>query len=557
MKSTRYARPCGRCYDRLPQQYPYWDWRHILSTTVLITHDTEATALLHWAGHFARGLGSDIVVVNPVRGKDGEKVEEIDLALETDSSLISAIRQAARDIDFAPAPVTQEESGDQAAEDRPPAIRVIRVTTVDIVEAVLQQLGAARAELLLIPRHVKATSGNEYSIESELAARAPCATVLLRPGAGNAAQCRRMLVAVSGGQHATAALRLAHGMCTAADGELTALYVEPPVGDDAELVGERILDRVVSRALGAAASSVKHKIVLGKNILQGITEACSEQDDIVLVGATGHGAVRKLLFSRISDKLLAQDTVSAVAVVRAAIPLRSRFQNALDRRVRSIVPQVNRGDRVALTEKIQSSSQSDFDFIALMCLSTLIAALGLVNNASAVIIGAMLVAPLMTPLLGMGLAIVQGNKYLLRLAAQTVGVGFFVALFVGLVTGFLVGDATLTSEMAARCEPGRLDLLVATASGLAAAYAISRPNLLSALPGVAIAAALVPPIATTGLALATGQFRDAGGAALLFLTNIVAIILATAISFWAVGIRSAQSRTTTQRAGPGVSPLFW
>jgi hypothetical protein len=94
--------------------------------------------------------------------------------------------------------------------------------------------------------------------------------------------------------------------------------------------------------------------------------------------------------------------------------------------------------------------------------------------------------------------------------------------------------------MLARGGPGILDLWVAFASGLAASYAYCRPNLLSALPGVAIAAALVPPIATSGLAFALGDFPLALNALLLFGINMVTIIFAAMISLWAVGIRNVR-----------------
>jgi uncharacterized hydrophobic protein (TIGR00271 family) len=163
-----------------------------------------------------------------------------------------------------------------------------------------------------------------------------------------------------------------------------------------------------------------------------------------------------------------------------------------------------------------------------------------------VVIGAMLVAPLMTPLLGLGLALVQGNLMLASLSLRSVTFG----LGVSLLGGFLVGLCTTsleepTREMLARGGPGLLDLVVAFAAGLAAAYASSRPSLIAALPGVAIAAALVPPIATSGLALSIRNYDLAIGAALLFAVNVVGIILASAIALWAVGVRYAKKRTTT------------
>ena len=92
--------------------------------------------------------------------------------------------------------------------------------------------------------------------------------------------------------------------------------------------------------------------------------------------------------------------------------------------------------------------------------------------------------------------------------------------------------------MLARGGPGLLDLLVAFAAGIAAAYASSRPSLIATLPGVAIAAALVPPIATSGLALSIGDFNLAIGALLLFAINMVTIILASMLSLSAVGFRN-------------------
>lgn len=206
--------------------------------------------------------------------------------------------------------------------------------------------------------------------------------------------------------------------------------------------------------------------------------------------------------------------------------------------IERLVPQIDREHRVALVDRIQSSSRWDFDFFALMALSTTIAAVGLIQNSAAVVIGAMLVAPLMTPLLGIGLALVQGNPVLARISTRAILLGIGVALTVGFVVGIATpGFDEPTREMLGRGGPGVLDLIVAFASGLAAAYASARPGLLAALPGVAIAAALVPPIATTGLALSLGNFDLALNALLLFLINMVTIIFASTVSLWAVGVR--------------------
>ncbi|MEK6249537.1 MAG: TIGR00341 family protein [Planctomycetales bacterium] len=208
-----------------------------------------------------------------------------------------------------------------------------------------------------------------------------------------------------------------------------------------------------------------------------------------------------------------------------------------ERLAKSGIPQLDRTQRVALFERAQSNSRWDTDFMLLTCLSTLIAALGLVQNSAAVVIGAMLVAPLMTPLIAAGLSLVQGNMILIRNAVRSISRGFAIAFTTGIAVGVLTPNLSVTPEMLARGSPRMPDLLVAFISGVAAAYAMGRPNLFSALPGVAIAAALVPPLATAGLATSLGRWQLASGSLLLFLTNIVSIVLGAACALWVVGIR--------------------
>ena len=141
----------------------------------------------------------------------------------------------------------------------------------------------------------------------------------------------------------------------------------------------------------------------------------------------------------------------------------------------------------------------------------------------------MLVAPLMTPLLGSGLALVQGNWPLMRDCIRAIAFGFFTALAIGFVVGCIDQDTELTNEITSRGEPGLWDMGVAFFSGVAASYCVARPNLSSALAGVAIAAALVPPIAAVGISLSMSEFANAFGAAILFATNVVAIILLSLI----------------------------
>lgn len=234
--------------------------------------------------------------------------------------------------------------------------------------------------------------------------------------------------------------------------------------------------------------------------------------------------------------------------VRSAVPLRNQLQLWIGERIRRTVPQLERDGRIELFERIQTNSIWNFDFILLIALSTIIAALGLLDNSAAVIIGAMLVAPLMTPLLGLGLAIAQGNAYLARMMLKTSALGFLTAFALAYAVGLVSQDFyEPTGEMIARDWPQLLDLVIAFVSGLAAAYASGRPGLLAALPGVAIAAALLPPIATSGLSLSIGNYDLALNALLLFAVNMVAIVIAAAVALQAVGIRDLGKTNVTTR----------
>ncbi len=179
-------------------------------------------------------------------------------------------------------------------------------------------------------------------------------------------------------------------------------------------------------------------------------------------------------------------------------------------------------------------------FTILLALSAMIAAFGLLGSSTAVVIGAMLVAPLMTPILALAGALVSGQALrgaqsaaiLVGGTAAAIGVGWLTSsIFAGSVTA-----EALTNELLARTAPGILDLGIAVAAGVAAAYILTDRGATSALPGVAIAVALVPPLATAGITLELGATSDALGALLLYSTNLVAIVLAAAIVFVATAL---------------------
>lgn len=177
-------------------------------------------------------------------------------------------------------------------------------------------------------------------------------------------------------------------------------------------------------------------------------------------------------------------------------------------------------------------------FSALMTMAVLIAVMGLLADSTAVVIGAMLVAPLMTPILGVAAAVVSGWPWrvLRSIAISAVGAAGAVALAAGTSFVFPGELDPLPSEIVARTSPNLLDLGIALAAGAAGAYAQIRRTASDALTGVAVAVALVPPLAVVGVCLQLQQFPLALGAFLLFLANVTGIVLAAAVTFLVCGL---------------------
>jgi len=187
-------------------------------------------------------------------------------------------------------------------------------------------------------------------------------------------------------------------------------------------------------------------------------------------------------------------------------------------------------------EDIRSGSEPQVRFYIMVAVSTMIAALGLIINSTAVIIGAMLVAPLMTPIFGIALALIRGNTILLGKALQAEIAGVALAVLMGFFLGYVYPALTATPEMIARTEPQLFDLLVAVFSGFAGAYAMLDEKISPALPGVAIATAIVPPLANAGLCFSAGAYGAGIGSFLLFFANFLSILLVASITFWLFGM---------------------
>ena len=207
------------------------------------------------------------------------------------------------------------------------------------------------------------------------------------------------------------------------------------------------------------------------------------------------------------------------------------------RKLDKTLPNLSRNEQNVTLKVMRGSALATVDFYALMLLSSSIAFLGLRQNSSAVVIGAMLIAPMMSPMMAMGFALVTGYPRLFRRAALSTLMGILVAVGTSALLAFLIPSKVPTAEVLARAQPNLLDLMVALVSGAAGAYAMCRKELASSLPGVAIAVALVPPLCVVGYGLGAGHIDIAQGAGLLFATNLASIILAGIAVFWLLGFR--------------------
>jgi uncharacterized hydrophobic protein (TIGR00271 family) len=178
-------------------------------------------------------------------------------------------------------------------------------------------------------------------------------------------------------------------------------------------------------------------------------------------------------------------------------------------------------------------------FLTLMLLSTMLATVGLYLNSSSVIIGAMLLAPLMAPIISLAMGMLRQDINMAKRSIGTIAVGMFIALFAASVITLLFPHEPTTPEMEARLSPTLLDLAVAIISGIAGAYTKSFKEIMQSLAGVAIAVALVPPLAVAGIGLGRGDIHFFAQAFLLFSTNLIGIVFAATFTFRVLGYSPA------------------
>ncbi|MCG8652219.1 MAG: DUF389 domain-containing protein, partial [Pirellulales bacterium] len=290
----------------------------------------------------------------------------------------------------------------------------------------------------------------------------------------------------------------------------------------------------------------------------------NQQGDLVLVGV-GNSNRQDPIYA-LGLKLLDTPGTASLALVHDGDSLQESLLQRIKEWSGSMAPPMRREQRIELANDLETGSRPNFEFLGLISAASMLAAFGLLQDSAAVIIGAMLIAPLMTPILGAGMALTHGNRPLFRAALSTITIGFLGALLASMLFGLLVRllqevlhlslvpEIKSTSEMLARCRPSPLDFCVGLVGGIAASYARTRTHLSAALAGAAIAAALVPPISTAGLQIAFGQWHrtPAGespvvGPLLLVSVNVLTIMIGSSFVLWARGMRADRELSAEER----------
>jgi uncharacterized hydrophobic protein (TIGR00271 family) len=384
---------------------------------------------------------------------------------------------------------------------------------------------------------------------------APCDVVVVRTGTekpvpGEAPeQMARILVPAAGGPNAALALDLALSLAPRA--QITALNVAREVtGPGGLSLGHERLEEIL--APWAGEPRVQGKVVQATSVVNGILAEAAKGYDLVMIGASHESYLDRMLFGNIPQTVTARSAAPAVVVRHRGRGLHmGSWLRRTGWQLYDVLPTLDLHEQIDVYKAIRTGAEPKVDFFVMIALSAAIATFGLLQNSPAVIIGAMLVAPLMAAIFGLSLGVVRGDLRLLRRAASATLRGMALAIVVGVLLTWLVPSATPQNEIMGRTQPTLLDLGVALASGAAGAYALCRKEVSAALPGVAIAAALVPPLATVGIGLALRRGDIAGGALLLFLTNLVAIAAAGGLVFLWLGFRPIPGKEARARVFQG------
>lgn len=281
------------------------------------------------------------------------------------------------------------------------------------------------------------------------------------------------------------------------------------------------------------------EVIAGDNVTDAVSGIAKKNEalDFRLAQRTedGRQAIRILV---LDEKV--QSTLDGLQAIMSAYPTSRLIVIPVDATLPLPEPKVTdkksaSTSRESLYDSVSKNAVLDSNFIVLVILSTLVASIGLIKDNVAVVIGAMVIAPLLGPNLALALGTALGDLELMRKALKTNLVGMTLSISLSILLGLIMSFDIKSPELMARTDVGLDSLALALASGAAAALSLTT-GLSSVLVGVMVAVALLPPAATFGLMLGQGEYPLAMGALLLLAANVVCVNLSTKIVFMVKGI---------------------
>ncbi len=390
-----------------------------------------------------------------------------------------------------------------------------------VVKVVVEESRKNKSELLVTSQFSFPEVDGVAQNAEALVQNSPCKTFLVLNGEKKPDEIKRILFITTGHVHDRTTLSLLNEFSEKNNSKITIASVEDETGAKKGKVSEQTIKSLLHE-MGLDEENFELKVAVNRIRYRGIKKCYDDHDMVV----AGHDSIKHLL-------LLEQTLNKAtIAIVKRIPPLR----------LKSLVewlPRINPSDHADLIYDLRQGSKWGPDFVVMLGLAAAVSTLGLMQDSPAVVIGSMLLAPLMTPIMGLGLALAQASIKLMFLSLKSILLGFLLTLTISFILGLITPSGeTLPQEVLARSTPNILDLMIALFAAGAAAFAMARPNIVGAIAGVAIATALVPPACSIGISLANGAFLNAFGASLLFFANLVAIIAASSFTFSFLGIIS-------------------
>lgn len=363
---------------------------------------------------------------------------------------------------------------------------------------------------------------------------------------GEPGALEQVLVPVAEAEDGLRAVRLALALTEPSGGRVVVTHIVGPDGSTRQ--AEALLAEVQAQADGGGR--LESQVLQAGSTLDGILKAC-KGNDLVILSGTDQGLLDEEQFGRLPLQLAIRSEVPLL-LIRGSSDLPKLVARRAWRSIAELLPRLQREEQLEVYRSMREAVRPNVNYFVLITLSAVIASLGLLLNSPAVVIGAMLVAPLMSPIVGTAVGITFGDARTLRDGLTATLQGMLAAIFIAILVAVIVPVAQATPEVVSRSQPTLIDLIVALASGMAGAYAIARKEVGEALPGVAIAAALLPPLSSVGIGIALGNASIAGGALLLFTTNLVAIIFASSLVFLLLGVRPPQVKERELRLRRGL-----